>query len=790
MKPNFKPKALCSAIALAGLGLTAGHAAAAEYWLRATSMSANVNGVVVPMWGYQDCTSYAGFASCPANTALWAPGRRLDVPVGDTTLTVHLQNDNLPEPTSLLIPGLRKVASAANPTPVAMTPQFFPSDDANYPNRMRSQDVEAAAGATQDYTWAAKPGTYLYTSGTHQQVQVQMGLYGMVSADATLTEAYPGVAKAADLTLLFSEVDAKLHADVANLNYGPGKPRSSTLYNMPSWFLVNGKPYVPGATPAISTNDAGGALSAATVTRVRLLNAGLHTHVPTFNNASVKLIAEDGKPGPFGAVEQYHVNLPPLKTVDALLTTAPAATVAIYDRHLSTTNPIQTTDSYGVPVQASVSGGMFAKLLMQGDLGPAPAAFTLSVQSALSGQASLGWTNNGDATSFKVYRGATLIAELGAAASGYVDTGLTANTTYDYTVVASNLGGSTTATASFTTPVGESLLAATGLAANFVGMNTTLANSSVILSFNDQSNGETGYKVEFCRGTASQCTAATTTLATETANLGLATANRWIPLPAANVAVNSPAGPGAASALLSGLSMTRAGYYFRVSPLGAASSGPSSNISSFMNLAATPAAPTGFGSATGGAAGTASLIWTDGANGNNSYQVQQRRLSGVYSIAFTSANTGYGYTVAPNVYVAPPTLPGGVQATAHAVLVTANVPGVGSRSGVVRIVVDNPGAGYTAAPAVTVSGGTRVGGRAYGPATVLRSNYTATGSGTWVSAYADSVVSPTPVPGNGTGTTVTGLGTAIAYQFRLRATGVTGTAASGWVTGSNSVIAP
>lgn len=785
MKPNFKPKAfqrkaLCSAIALAGLSVAAGSATAAEYWLRAVAMNANFNGTSVPMWGYQDCTIHAGFAACPANALDWAPGRRLVVPPGDTTLTVHLQNQ-LPEPTSLLIPGL----------PKAMNPQFFAADDANFAGRMRSLDVEAASGSgTQNYTWATKPGSYLYMSGTHQQVQVQMGLYGVVAADASATEAYPGVSKAADLTLLFSEVEPKLHADVAGNNYGPGHTRSSTIYNTPSWFLLNGKPFVPGVTPAISTDDSGAALSAAVATRVRLLNAGLHSHVPTFGNATLKLVAEDGKPGPFGAVEQYHVNLPPLKSVDALLTTAPAATVTVYDRQLRTTSPIQTIDSYGVPVQASVPGGMMAKLVMQGDLGAPPDAPVLVATANNPGQVSLGWSDLLTETGYALYRDGNLLANLGPNVTGYVDTGLNGGTAYAYTLVASNAGGSTVSNvANVITPVGESLVAASGLVANYAG--TTLANSGVSLNFTDNSVGEAGYKVEFCRGTSTQCTA-TTLLAepyAETANLGLASANRWYPLPVANVSVTSPAGPGSASAQLSGLNMTRAGYFFRVSARGAASTGLVSNISPYMNLAATPAAPTAFTSVAG-AVGSANLGWTDVANGNNSYLVQQRSLTGVFSIGFTSANTGYGYTVAPSVYVAAPTLPGGVQATAHAVLVTANVSGVGTQSGVVRIVMDNPGKGYSAAPVVTVSGGTRVGGRAYGPATVLRSNYTATGSTTWASGYTSSVTTPTPVPGDAPGTTVTGLTTGTAYQWRIRSTGVTGTGQSALVVGSNSVVAP
>ena len=47
---------------------------------------------------------------------------------------------------------------------------------------MRSFDAETAAGGSGSYTWTGvKEGTYLYHSGTHPQVQVQMGLYGALT---------------------------------------------------------------------------------------------------------------------------------------------------------------------------------------------------------------------------------------------------------------------------------------------------------------------------------------------------------------------------------------------------------------------------------------------------------------------------------------------------------------------------------------------------------------------------------------------------------------------------------
>ena len=50
--------------------------------------------------------------------------------------------------------------------------------------RLQALTTEIAAGATGDYSWSAgalHPGTYLYQSASHVQLQVQMGLYGALT---------------------------------------------------------------------------------------------------------------------------------------------------------------------------------------------------------------------------------------------------------------------------------------------------------------------------------------------------------------------------------------------------------------------------------------------------------------------------------------------------------------------------------------------------------------------------------------------------------------------------------
>ncbi|WP_147321369.1 Ig-like domain-containing protein [Rhodoferax lacus] len=326
---QFKPGAL--ALAIAAALLPASQALAAEYWLKAVATTAsmpNPDGsavpVLVPMWGYQSCTGFASADTCaPASV----PGPALNVPAGETTLTVHLQN-NLPAPTSLVVNGLHK----------PMAPVFATDDQGR--RRVRSFDKEVAAGATEVYAWTGiKPGTYLYQSGTQPQVQVQMGLYGAVmgnAVDASPTaraQAYAGVAYDNQATLLYSEIDPALHAAVADNSYGTTAGPTSTFNYQPKYFLINGQPYPGNAVIA--------PVGAPGTTLLRLLNAGLTTHVPMIDGLHWNVVAEDGKPYTFSA-RQYTALLPAAKTLDVVLT--PAADLgggtryAILDRRLNLSN--------------------------------------------------------------------------------------------------------------------------------------------------------------------------------------------------------------------------------------------------------------------------------------------------------------------------------------------------------------------------------------------------------------------------------------------------------------------
>lgn len=327
-------KRLVQALALTGMVTLTAPAFAASYNLRAEAVPLTMpDGAIIQMWGY--ALDGASCAAPPCVTK--APGPVLTVPPGDSTLTINLKN-NLLAPTSIVIPG--QVA--------AMTPVYTTNSGGK--RVVQSFTHEAAAnGGTATYTWSnLKPGTYLYESGTHPQVQVQMGLYGGMTHDAAAGEAYPGVTYDNQLLLLFSEIDPDLHAAVASDNYGPGKTVTSTLDYQPMYFLVNGMPFTAADAPL--------PLPAGQRTLFRFINAGLKTHVPVINGMDMQLLAEDGNLYPWPRT-QYSALLPAAKTVDAVVTPqlpagATSVNYPLYDRRLYLTNG------------AAADGGLFSRLVV------------------------------------------------------------------------------------------------------------------------------------------------------------------------------------------------------------------------------------------------------------------------------------------------------------------------------------------------------------------------------------------------------------------------------------------
>lgn len=335
---NRISQSIFACLLLAMLLAVMGTASAHEVWLctgMTTVTMPDTNEDIV-MWGFaedDDADLGNGCGNAPQ-----VPGPRISVSPGDTTLTIHLANQ-LSEAVSIVIPG-----QVTSMTPVR-----------NADGRVRSFTHETAPGTQQDYVWSSlTPGTYVYHSGSHPAVQVQMGLYGALTSDAVLGEAYAGVPYDNEALLFYSEIDPALHAAVAGGNYGPGTSTPSTINYTPRYFLVNGLPATGGTAPI----DAG---NAGQRSLLRFFNMGLKSHAPMLQGMHMSVIAEDGKAYPF-AREQYSLMLAAGTTADAVITPAVNGNYPLYDRTLALTNG------------ANAAGGLMSLLSVGVAVPPPPPA--------------------------------------------------------------------------------------------------------------------------------------------------------------------------------------------------------------------------------------------------------------------------------------------------------------------------------------------------------------------------------------------------------------------------------
>jgi VCBS repeat-containing protein len=382
MKLRIKP-----IVAACALAVAAGQAGAVDFYLATKAYTKTLpDGSTVPMWGYVIDPDLAGdldgdgdpagpegdcYETTPASArvacidALAAPtgvvGPRLTIPSADSTFRIFLTN-GLPEPTSIVIPGQEMPHSAL----LNGVPDNGPTWNdgsrgargADLSKKLRSYGREANAnGGRRAFVWRnsrnnpiTETGTLIYHTGTWPQKQLYMGLYGLVTKDASPGVVYDldpvntgdEVTYGSDTTLFYSDIDPAFNAAVA------AGTLETAIERHPSWFLVNGEPYVAGATPDIT------GLATNQPNLIRFASAASEKHVPVLQGLYATIHGEDGmqytwQDGATGVatpapIQQYSVGLPPLKTKDVIVNPAEVDRYAVYDGNGYMTNPSDPTN--------------------------------------------------------------------------------------------------------------------------------------------------------------------------------------------------------------------------------------------------------------------------------------------------------------------------------------------------------------------------------------------------------------------------------------------------------------
>jgi len=240
------------------------------------------DGDSVLMWGYADDN---------AGTPMQYPGPTLIVNEGDV-VTVILKNKlNVGNPlgvkTSIIFPGQENV-TATGGTVGLLTNETLDSEL-----------------LTVSYTFiAGKPGTYMYQSGTNQELQTEMGLVGaLIVRAATAGHAYNSIDTKYDHEYLFlmTEMDPKFHYAVEFANTPADIDAINNTEHHPVLWFINGRngpdslapdnaQYLPhrpyGSMAQIHPGE---------IALLRFINAGRDLHPWHTHGNHFTLLARDGR---------------------------------------------------------------------------------------------------------------------------------------------------------------------------------------------------------------------------------------------------------------------------------------------------------------------------------------------------------------------------------------------------------------------------------------------------------------------------------------------------------------
>jgi hypothetical protein len=267
---------------------------------------------VVFMWGY-----------AAGNSGFQHPSPVLCVNEGDT-VTIILQN-TLSEDVSIIFPGQENVLADGAP----VQPQF---DGGGVLTSLTN--VAPANGGSVTYSFtASNPGTFVYQSGTNPDVQVRMGLFGVLIVRPSLGADYVNNRTDSqfnpdtEFLVLLSEIDPYLNQAVERgqsfnmANYHPrywlingrGFP-DSFAPNFASWLPT--QPY--GALARVEPYIDGDPWSLARYISVASVDLPMHPH-----SKSALITSRDGRTleGPAGqdmAYENFSIPMGPGQTWDGL----------------------------------------------------------------------------------------------------------------------------------------------------------------------------------------------------------------------------------------------------------------------------------------------------------------------------------------------------------------------------------------------------------------------------------------------------------------------------------------
>ena len=265
----------------------------------------------ITMWGF-----IPDPVTCPGAPVAWDVGP-LEIVTAGGNLTINLRNCLPGDPVSIIIPGQGLPSGGTAP----VWTDNSVGVRVNIAQRVRSFVHEAAPnGGTATYTWNnLKSGTFMYQSGSHPAKQVHMGLYGALTVGTYADTS-------SEVLLVFSEIDPALHA-----TQSAAKP----LDYKPKYYLINGDTF--SSADPVPVAQSGIQAKAKKKVLLRMINAGLMSHVPVMQGPHMQIIAEDGNPYPY-VKEQYSLHLAAGKTIDAYWEPTKTGSYAMYDRRLSLTS--------------------------------------------------------------------------------------------------------------------------------------------------------------------------------------------------------------------------------------------------------------------------------------------------------------------------------------------------------------------------------------------------------------------------------------------------------------------